>query len=500
VAAPALATTIKVKNHHDSGPGSLRHAIATADPADEVVVPADTYQLTSGELLVNEALTIKGAGAKKTIITAGGKSRVLEVGSSVGPVAISGATITGGKADAGGGILNGGTLTLKRDVIRDNLASGASGNYGGGINNTGTLTLVRSKVSSNETGKRKPSLGGGIAVGSSTGPVTIMRSSLTGNAARGRGFGGAIAFQPTTFTQSAGLTITKSTIAHNTAAGGPAGSDAFGGAIYFEPVLDSSFASPLTLTADTFAHNRALPIGSANAYGGAILFEPIANVSGASAPLTLVNDTIAANAAGVPGAGSFGGGLYVEPITNSGSTAPQSFTNVTISANVAAGSGSGGGLHISELGSSPPGPPSLWNTIVAKNKATTGPDCDGTVTSLGHNLERHTSCGLTAAGAPERQRRGDPDRSPPSWQPGDQCWRRRGLPADRPARDPQAPRIPLRHRRLRAQAAPHLTQARLAKPSSAFGGFESRPAVSIAGCWLAAANAAGLRRRAACPC
>ena len=401
LAAPALATTIKVKNHHDSGPGSLRHAIAAANPGDEVVVPADTYKLTSGELLVSEALTIKGAGAKKTIITASGKSRVLEIGASAAPVAISGVTITGGRDPTGGGILNGGTLTLQRDVIRNNVASGGSANYGGGINNTGTLTLLRSEMSSNKTGKGEQGLGGGIAVGNptpSTGPVTIVRSSLTGNAARGGGFGGAISFQPVTFTQSAGLTITKSTIAHNTATGAPAGSGAIGGAIYFEPVLNSSFAAPLTLTADTFAHNRALPTDSGTGLGGAIFFEPIPNVSGASTPLTLVNDTIAANTAGVAGGASSGGGLYVEPITNGGSTAPQSFTNVTISGNVAAGSGFGGGLHILELGSPAPPPPALENTIVAKNEASTGPDCDSPATSLGHNLERHTSCGLTAAG------------------------------------------------------------------------------------------------------
>ena len=60
------AATITVMNTNDSGPASLRDAIATASSGDTIdfgagVIGAIT--LTSGELLVDKNLTITGPGA-----------------------------------------------------------------------------------------------------------------------------------------------------------------------------------------------------------------------------------------------------------------------------------------------------------------------------------------------------------------------------------------------------------------------------------------------------
>src|SRR5215218_6265742 len=72
--APAAPT---VSNTGDSGPGSLRQALADAVTGDTIDVPAGTYTLTSGQLHINgKSLTLNGAGARSTIITAGGASRV----------------------------------------------------------------------------------------------------------------------------------------------------------------------------------------------------------------------------------------------------------------------------------------------------------------------------------------------------------------------------------------------------------------------------------------
>ncbi len=46
--ATSAQAAITVTNTADSGPGSLRQAIADAPPGDTIVVPAGTYTLTSG--------------------------------------------------------------------------------------------------------------------------------------------------------------------------------------------------------------------------------------------------------------------------------------------------------------------------------------------------------------------------------------------------------------------------------------------------------------------
>jgi hypothetical protein len=80
VAAVGDDADIAVTNQNDSGPGSLRQAIADADPGAIVIVPAGTYLLTTGELTVAKSLTISGAGAASTIIDAQTASRVFHTG------------------------------------------------------------------------------------------------------------------------------------------------------------------------------------------------------------------------------------------------------------------------------------------------------------------------------------------------------------------------------------------------------------------------------------
>ena len=80
----------------DGGTGSLRQLIAEAQPGDTVVVPAGTYVLTEGELEIDKALTIAGAGAAQTTIDGAGNTRGFKI-SGVAlntPVTISGLTIT----------------------------------------------------------------------------------------------------------------------------------------------------------------------------------------------------------------------------------------------------------------------------------------------------------------------------------------------------------------------------------------------------------------------
>src|SRR5438132_7839156 len=120
------ATVITVTNTNDSGPGSLRQALADANDGDTIdFAVTGTIGLTSGELLVDKAITISGPGAENLAVNGNAKNRVFHV--TGGNVTISGLTITNG--DASGNVLGGGgiyndhsTLTVDNSTISGNLA------------------------------------------------------------------------------------------------------------------------------------------------------------------------------------------------------------------------------------------------------------------------------------------------------------------------------------------------------------------------------------------
>src|SRR5262249_21964252 len=130
--ASATVGKITVANTNDSGPGSLRQAIADASPAEILVVPKGDYKLTSGELAVSKGLAISGAGRASTTIDAQEASRVFDTSGASNKITISGLTILGGEAvpvpggnlARGGGVLNDdATLTLHNDEIAGNQAN-----------------------------------------------------------------------------------------------------------------------------------------------------------------------------------------------------------------------------------------------------------------------------------------------------------------------------------------------------------------------------------------
>ena len=113
-----------VTNLDDSGPGSLREALSliadggtiTFDPC----LAGGTINLTSGQLTISSGVTIDASAVAPLTISAGGASRVLQVGAGV-VVDINDVVIRDGSAaPQGGGILNSGTLSLDRVVVQDN--------------------------------------------------------------------------------------------------------------------------------------------------------------------------------------------------------------------------------------------------------------------------------------------------------------------------------------------------------------------------------------------
>ncbi len=67
------ATTITVTNTNDSGPGSLRQALADANDGDtinfDVSLKGQTIALTSGELVIDKSITITGPGSDQLAVS-----------------------------------------------------------------------------------------------------------------------------------------------------------------------------------------------------------------------------------------------------------------------------------------------------------------------------------------------------------------------------------------------------------------------------------------------
>jgi hypothetical protein len=238
-----------------------------------------------------------------------------------------------------------GSLTLKRLTLR---GGGGLTIDGGGILNFGTLTLLHTRLIGNRVG---PASAGGIAT--TGGTVTIAHSHFEFNAG---GDGAVLVIDGGT------VTLHATTVVRNFAQG-------------FAAILNGL---------------EGLSSGGTVIITESAIFDNGTDFAGAisnNGTMAITNTTIAANHEGTPG--SFGGG-----ISNSGGTLL--LTNSTVTANVARRSGGG----ITQTG----GTVLLLNTILAQNSFSpfpfpppgSGPDCAGSLTSLGHNLIGDlTGCTIT---------------------------------------------------------------------------------------------------------
>ncbi len=194
-------STFTVTNLLDSGPDSLRAAVASANanPGPDAIdfATTGTITLTSGQLSITDSLSIGGPGADALTISGGNVSRVFRLAGSP-TVSIANLTIANGRAiNEGGGIyMSGGTLVLNQCTVSGNHAEDYGGGaLGGGIFVAGgTLTLDQSTVAYNSAfgspgyyadfgydGGRAE--GGGLYV--AYGMVSVNQSNFYGNLAAG---------------------------------------------------------------------------------------------------------------------------------------------------------------------------------------------------------------------------------------------------------------------------------------------------------------------------
>jgi hypothetical protein len=149
-----------VTNLNDAGAGSLRQAIIDTPAGGTVDFQpglSGTITLTSGELAINQDLTISGPGASVITVSGNNASRVFDLTSSQATVSLAGLTITQGSAQDGGGVyIAGGTATITHCVMTGNTANGSLGGdgaagAGGGVYvASGNVSIASSMVTANQ--------------------------------------------------------------------------------------------------------------------------------------------------------------------------------------------------------------------------------------------------------------------------------------------------------------------------------------------------------------
>src|SRR5437763_2851864 len=312
-AAPASAATVHVTSMANSGPGTLRNAIATAPAGSTIVVPAGTIKLTSTELSITKKLEIDGAGPSATTVSGNDAHRVFSLTGASG-VKIAKLGIVHGRVAgitvplSGAAVLidAASSLTLNAVRVKNNLAD-ANGDAthpggvisGGAISNSGGLALVGSVVDQN-TARADATAGnhvGGVVEGGAVdnkGTLSISGTSISANLASANGHGttsgpGGVIDATAVDNESGNLAITGSALDRNVANADGAGGA--GGIIHAVGVVNGG--GNLKLTRTSVSGNKASAVGHGG--GGGIVDGVAVDHSGSD--LSIVRGTIDANEA-----------------------------------------------------------------------------------------------------------------------------------------------------------------------------------------------------------
>jgi len=178
----ALVTTTA-----DSGPGSLRQAVADAQPGEIIKFSTRlsrlTILLTNGQLMVDKSLGIDASTLPDGItLDATGSSRILFLVPAVSPytVTLNSLTFTRGSAGGGaGGAIRTGTnttLVVQRCTFNDNHADAGSGD-GGAVSSDGQIVVDNCTFTHNSAADR----GGALRI--VKGGAILRHVTISGNEA-----------------------------------------------------------------------------------------------------------------------------------------------------------------------------------------------------------------------------------------------------------------------------------------------------------------------------
>lgn len=362
----ALLGDAMVTSTADGGPGTLRAAIITGgtitfDPSFSL--SGHIITLTSALPGLTNGTNIVGPGASLLNVTrpsGGAAFRVFTVNTNAA-VTISGLSISSGLAQGadgtnlsnaasafGGGIYNGGTLTLRNCVLFGNQAKGgkgADGSFGftGGAGRGGFGAMANGGAIYNENGATLHASDCTFSNNSATGGAGGANPQATGPGSPQLGGTGGDALGGAIYAPDTGSTIERCFAVQNSATSGAGGSDTAsggfggdggevdGGALF----VDGSVVN-CTIVSNTAHPGKGGP-GSGPANGGAGGFGGGGGISGDIAKVT--NCTVTANHTddGINGDGTtvdnpgFGGGVVLASTGNA-------LNNNLISDNVASSS------------------------------------------------------------------------------------------------------------------------------------------------------------------
>lgn len=172
-----------VTNCDDSGPGSLRDAVATAaDPGfvDLGSVACSTITLTTGAIEVPVGtLYLEGLDADKVTMDGNGNDRVFDH-TGTGNLVVFGLTLRNGQAvDRGGCIHSRGNVFLYSSYLHDCTATGSTDAFGGAVDAGNDVRLGKSRLSGNRAVAGSGyAYGGGIYAHHD---ANIVDSTIAGN-------------------------------------------------------------------------------------------------------------------------------------------------------------------------------------------------------------------------------------------------------------------------------------------------------------------------------
>jgi hypothetical protein len=201
----------------------VQAAVDATDPGGSIRLCPGAYR---EHVMISKNLVLLGVGKERTVLDGGGvmaPTGVLTIASGT-TAEVRAVTVMGGNHSlgSGGGVVNGGTLTLDRVNVTANKAAEGAGIY---TQAGGALILNGSRVSGNDAFYD----GGGVYVQGGT--VTLNASHVTGNETGSRG--GGIYLQHHSL-DSPAVALTASRVSGNTAGEG-GGVYKSGGSITIEP-------------------------------------------------------------------------------------------------------------------------------------------------------------------------------------------------------------------------------------------------------------------------
>lgn len=223
----ASAASLTVSNLNDSGPGSLREAVAQAQAtpgADTIGFSVSGSIPLAPPLPIHSDVTIDGSGQSITL-DGTNFSTLMFVDAGVTAVLNALTIANGGETVVTGAISNQGSLTVSNSIFYNNHRAGIT-NFGGtvivrgstfsanigrgAIVNSGTLAVSNSTFSGNNSAG-----GGGGIRNFGAGTLTVSNSTFSGNSAV---LGGGI------FSEGASVTLRNTIVANSTTGADCAGS------------------------------------------------------------------------------------------------------------------------------------------------------------------------------------------------------------------------------------------------------------------------------------